>query len=411
MKTFKYLIVCCLWTFNSSAFAQNNPPASINFQAVALDDNGRELAGTDANGIPISDKAIKVQFSIVTDNPGGTVQYAEVHLTNTDRHGLFTLNIGEGTPLIGKSLKDVNWHVGKKFLKVELDINNGKGYRVVSTQQILSVPYALYSGESLEAKKVDTLRMRDSVLHSTNIKKVQSNLDKHIKADQDTIPTNELQSISIKGGRVNLSLGGGSVLLPDSNSSNELQTIVLNGGQVLLSKGGGSFALPDSSDANEIQSIDIKGGTISLSQGGGSIKIPDSSDVNEIQTLSISGNKISISGTGGNTITLPGSGGGGDRIIRGTTTGGFSPSTVNGSGFTVSRMWDGTYNVAFSTPFTVTPSATVSVYFTGSSPFFYYHAFISSISTSGMVVKTGYNANGGDYFMNNIGFSFVVVGQ
>jgi hypothetical protein len=271
----RYLLYALfLFTINSSLIAQTNPPAVINFQAVALDDNGRELAGTDANGIPISDKAIKVQFSIVTDNPGGPMQYAEVHLTNTDRHGLFTLNIGEGTPLIGKSLKDVNWHVGKKFLKVELDINNGKGYRVVSTQQILSVPYALYSGESLEAKKVDTLRIRDSVLHSTNIKKVQSNLDKHIKADQDTVPTNELQSISIKGGRVNLSLGGGSVLLPDSNSSNELQA------------------------------LSIKGGSVSLSEGGGTIKLPDSSDVNEIQTLSLVGNKLSISGIGGNSVTF-----------------------------------------------------------------------------------------------------------
>jgi hypothetical protein len=84
---------------------------------------------------------------------------------------------------------------------------------------------------------------------------------------------------------------------------------------------------------------------------------------------------------------------------------------VNGSGFTVSRMWDGTYNVSFSTPFTVTPSATVTVYFTGGSPFFHYHAIISSITTTGMVVKTGYYFGGGDTFMNNIGFSFVVVGQ
>lgn len=407
----KTLILLTVVLVNTILKAQTNPPAAINFQAVALDENGREIAGVDANGIPITDKAVKVQFSIVTDNPNGTVQYAEVHLTNTDRHGLFTLNIGQGTPMTGKSLKDVNWHIGKKYLKVELDINNGKGYRVVSTQQILSVPYAMYSGESLEAKKVDTLRMRDSVLHSTNIKKVQSNLDKHIKADQDTIPTNELQSLSINGGRVNLSLGGGTVLLPDSSSTNELQNIAINGGQISLSQGGGNIALPDSSDVNELQSIGIKGGTISLSQGGGSIKLPDSSDVNEIQTLSIAGNKISISGTGGNTITLPGSGGSADRIIRGTTTGGFGPSTINGSGFSVSRMWDGTYNVSFNTPFTVTPSAVVSVYHSGGSPFLNYNAVISSISTTGMVVKTGYNAGGGDFFLNSIAFSFVVVGQ
>jgi len=348
----KNLIYILFLTVLNTAFSQTNPPAGITFQAVAMDENGMELSGVDASGIPIPDKAIKVQFSVLSGSATGNVEYAEEHLTNTDRLGLFTLVIGNGIPSIGKSLKSVNWHTGDKFLRVELDISNGKGYKLVSVQQMLSVPYALYSGESLEAKQVDTLRMRDSVLHSVNIQKVQFNLDKHIIADQDTISTNELQTLSINKG------------------------------------------------------------TILLSQGGGNIKLPDSSDLNEIQTLSISGNKISISGAGGNTITLPGSGSGSsDRIIRGTTTGGYGPTTVNGSGFTVSRMYDGTYSVSFSTSFTVTPSATVSVYHTGGSPMFYYQALISSISTTGMVVKTGYSSGGGDYFMNNIGFSFVVVGQ
>jgi len=407
----KYIVLITGLLFSLNIFSQTNPPAGITFQAVAMDENGMELSGVDAMGVPIPDKAIKVQFSILNGSATGNVEYAEEHLTNTDRHGLFTLVIGKGIPSTGKNLKSVNWHKGVKFLKVELDINNGKGYKLVSVQQMLSVPFAFYSGESLEAKEVDTLRMRDSVLHANNIKQVQKNLDNHVKADLDTVPTNELQAISIKGGTVNLSLGGGNILLPDSSSTNELQNINISGGTVSLSQGGGTFALPDSSDANEIQSIDIKGGTISLSQGGGSIKIPDSSDVNEIQTLSISGNKISISGTGGNTITLPGSGGGSDRIIRGTTTGGFGPSTINGSGFSVSRMWDGTYSVSFTTPFTVTPSAVVSVYHSGGSPFLYYNAVISSISTTGMVVKTGYNSGGGDFFLNSIAFSFVVVGQ
>lgn len=350
----KNLIYILFLTVLNTAFSQTNPPAGITFQAVAMDENGMELSGVDASGIPIPDKAIKVQFSVLSGSATGNVEYAEEHLTNTDRLGFFTLVIGNGIPSIGKSLKSVNWHTGDKFLRVELDISNGKGYKLVSVQQMLSVPYALYSGESLEAKQVDTLRMRDSILHSDNIQKVQFNLDKHIIADQDTISTNELQTLSINKG------------------------------------------------------------TILLSQGGGNIKLPDSSDLNEIQTLSISGNKISISGAGGNTITLPGSGSGSgssDRIIRGTTTGGYGPTTVNGSGFTVSRMYDGTYNVSFSTPFTVTPSATVSVYYTGGSPMFYYQALISSISTTGMVVKTGYSSGGGDYFINNIGFSFVVVGQ
>ena len=242
MKPFFYLLLF-IATCNTS-FAQTNPPAGITFQAMAIDDNGMELSGVDAGGIPIPDKAIKVKFSILGGSATGSIEYSEEHLTNTDKYGIFTLIIGNGTINIGKDLKSINWHTGIKFLKVELDLNNGKGYKLGSVQQMLSVPYALYAGESLEAKQVDTARIRDSVLHSYNIKQVQAYLDKHIAADLDTVPTNELQNISINGG------------------------------------------------------------TIQLSQSGGSIKLPDSSAINEIQTLSIAGNKLSISGNGGNTVTL-----------------------------------------------------------------------------------------------------------
>ena len=259
MKPFFYLLLF-IATCNTS-FAQTNPPAGITFQAVAIDDNGMELSGVDAGGIPIPDKAIKVKFSILGGSATGSIEYSEEHLTNTDKYGIFTLIIGNGTINIGKDLKSINWHTGIKFLKVELDLNNGKGYKLVSVQQMLSVPYALYAGESLEAKQVDTARIRDSVLHSYNIKQVQAYLDKHIAADLDTVATNELQNISINGG------------------------------------------------------------TIQLSQSGGSIKLPDSSAINEIQTLSIAGNKLSISGNGGNTVTIPTAGLDGDTTywkVRGT---------------------------------------------------------------------------------------------
>jgi hypothetical protein len=271
MRNLKYLMFVPFLVASGLLYSQNNPPSGINFQAVALNEAGIEIAGVDANGVPIPDKAIKVRFSIITDDPGGAVQYSEEHLTNTDRHGLFTLTIGAGTTIVGKSIKDVNWHKGTKYLKVELDINNGKGYRVVSTQQLLTVPYSLYSGESLEAKKVDTARMRDSALLTGKIQKVQSNLDKHIAADQDTIPTNELQQMTITGGKISLSRGGGTIDLPDSSSTNELQALSIKGGTVSLSQGGGTVKLPDSSDSNEIQKISIKSDSLFLSKGGGAV--------------------------------------------------------------------------------------------------------------------------------------------
>jgi uncharacterized protein (TIGR02145 family) len=53
--------------------------------------------------------------------------------------GLFTAQLGSSVSLTG-----VNWANGNKFMQVEIDL--GQGYVDMGTQQMLSVPYALYAG-------------------------------------------------------------------------------------------------------------------------------------------------------------------------------------------------------------------------------------------------------------------------
>jgi hypothetical protein len=45
-------------------------------------------------------------------------------------------------------LSSVNWANGDKFLQVEMDITGGTNYSDMGTQQMMSVPYALYAGSS-----------------------------------------------------------------------------------------------------------------------------------------------------------------------------------------------------------------------------------------------------------------------
>jgi hypothetical protein len=47
------------------------------------------------------------------------------------------------------TFNNINWGLNSKFLKIELDTTGtGNSYLDLGTQQMMSVPYSLYSGES-----------------------------------------------------------------------------------------------------------------------------------------------------------------------------------------------------------------------------------------------------------------------
>jgi hypothetical protein len=127
------------------SFAQA-PPQGINYQAVAYDFNRTATPGVDMNLIPAANRDITVRFSIIALNPGGTTIYREYHQTTTDIGGLFNLIIGKGildnSP---NSFEDIDWGAGDHFLKVEIDNRGAFNYLEMSTQQLWSVPYALYA--------------------------------------------------------------------------------------------------------------------------------------------------------------------------------------------------------------------------------------------------------------------------
>ncbi len=119
------------------------PPQGINYQAVAMDFSNAEIPGTDAMNIPVKNEAIKVRFSIIKDQINGVTAYQEEHTTTTDQNGLFQLIIGTGFQLSTDGFSDMDWSSGYHFLKVEIDISGS--YLEMGTQQLWSVPYALYS--------------------------------------------------------------------------------------------------------------------------------------------------------------------------------------------------------------------------------------------------------------------------
>jgi len=113
-------------------------PQGIPYQAVARNGQGQPLANTN----------VKVRFSILDSTATGTAVYVESHSTATSALGLFSANVGMGTASTG-TFSAVNWGQNYKFLKVELDTTaTGNSYIDLGTQQMMSVPYALYAGSA-----------------------------------------------------------------------------------------------------------------------------------------------------------------------------------------------------------------------------------------------------------------------
>ena len=73
----------------ATVFAQSPPPQGINYQAVARNSSGVELAN----------QSISVKFGIYDNDPfsSGILLWEETHSVTTNQFGLFTAVIGTGT--------------------------------------------------------------------------------------------------------------------------------------------------------------------------------------------------------------------------------------------------------------------------------------------------------------------------
>ena len=109
-------------------------PEAFNYQGVARDAGGDALANT----------AIGVQFQLHQGTAVGTVVYSETHSPTTNELGLFSLEVGNGTPGTG-TFAAIDWSAGPYFLEVGMDPAGGSSYTSVGTQQLLGVPYALHA--------------------------------------------------------------------------------------------------------------------------------------------------------------------------------------------------------------------------------------------------------------------------
>ena len=133
MKKFTLLVfLFCSFTI---LFAQ--APQKMSYQSV--------IRKTD--GSLVINKLVGIKISILQGTANGTASYVETQTTTTNANGLATLAIGGGTPVTG-TFAGINWASGTYFIKTETDSVGGTNYTISGTSQLLSVPYALYAGNS-----------------------------------------------------------------------------------------------------------------------------------------------------------------------------------------------------------------------------------------------------------------------
>ncbi len=150
MKKLLLVGIALLLISTQVMFSQNIGDLNgIYYQAVALDDEAKEIVGMDIVAKPLFEREIGVRFTI-TKGLDGTAQWEETHTVTTDQYGLFGLVIGQGESTGVASytkLLDIPWIDADQFLKVEISTNNNGTYKLVSNQGFMTVPYAFYADD------------------------------------------------------------------------------------------------------------------------------------------------------------------------------------------------------------------------------------------------------------------------
>lgn len=256
----KFFVVLMMTVISILGYGQGTVPLGIYYQAVARDNVGKELVS----------KNIDVKFSIIIDNPLGTMVYQELHShITTSKYGVFSLIIGKGVQTGGiyTDLSQVNWSHSLHYLKVEVKFEND--FIEMGIMQFLSVPYALYAQKSLEAGpqgvKGDTgpqgpqgIQGLQGLKGETGPQGLKGDTGPQglqgvqgQKGDQGD-PASDKQTLSLVGSDLSISIGnGGTPSTVNLSSINIPHSLTLLGDTLTIS-GGNKVGLP-----NHIQDLSL----------------------------------------------------------------------------------------------------------------------------------------------------------
>jgi uncharacterized protein (TIGR02145 family) len=132
----KLITLCTALLITTIVFAQ--APIKMSYQAIIRNSSNALM----------NNQTVGMMISILQNSPTGNAVYVETQTPTTNTNGLASIEIGGGTVVSG-NFSSINWANGPFFCKTETDPTGGTSYTVTATSQLLSVPYALFSGNGI----------------------------------------------------------------------------------------------------------------------------------------------------------------------------------------------------------------------------------------------------------------------
>ena len=380
------LLLCVSLLLNFTLKAQ--APQGFNYQAVARN----------TTGIAITNQNIGLEISLRQGSATGTIVYTETFNTTSNNIGLINVVVGTGTVTAG-TFNTINWASGVYFIETSMDVTGGTSYALMGTQQLMSVPYALYalsSGGTVGATGATGNNGTNGVDGATGA-----------TGTAGTNGNNGTNGIDgATGATGTAGTNGNNGTNGVDGATGATGTAGTNGNNGTNGIDGATGATGNNGTNGLAGATGATGATINYTSGTG-IDITGTTITNTSPDQT-----VSISGTGGTSVTgtyptFTISSATPNIIIAGTVDGGFSPLIISGTGFTVSHVSTGRYHITYTTPFSSLPTVTCSGYYSvpgDAANSIDYMIKATSSTTTGFEVYTGV----GSGWLDNVDFSFIV---
>ena len=148
-KQMKRLLIIITILYTSFSWGQG-VPEKISYQAVIR--NVKDQL--------ISNQAIGLQINIIKGAiANGIIIYREVHAVSTNNNGMISVQIGTGSAVQG-NFTAIDWSEDDYYIRTAVDLTGASNYTIISDNQLLSVPYALYAKNT---QQVNNLTVETSV--------------------------------------------------------------------------------------------------------------------------------------------------------------------------------------------------------------------------------------------------------